>query len=284
MESIKHKMEELVQQKEASTKLAEELEAAASGFKDGATAHSSTIEKTEKGINGLENDLDDTMTKTIASNEKFDETDKIATESELQVNGLTRKLQLIEEETKRVNDRLAEVLSKLAEVEASGEDNERQRKVLEATSFTNEEKYEIQDAQLLEARQIAEEATHKQDEAGRKLKMVEEEHSRMSDKAEEFEGKASEYEAKLDENRAKLKELEEQAGICAEKEDKYEESVRTLSSSLNNEESRAEFAERTVDKLESSIDKLQEDLFSEKNAFIEMSKKLDQTLNDMMNI
>merc|ERR1712071_149678 len=266
----KHKMEELVQQKEASTKLAEELESAASGFKDGATAHSATIDKTEKGINSLENSLDDTVTKTIASNEKFDETDKIATESELQVNGLTRKLQLIEEETKRVNDRLAEVLSKLSEVEASGEDNERQRKVLEATSFTNEEKYEIQDAQLLEARQIAEEATHKQDEAGRKLKMVEEEHSRMSDKAEEFEGKASEYEAKLDENRAKLKE--------------HEESVRTLSSSLNNEESRAEFAERTVDKLESSIDKLQEDLFSEKNAFIEMSKKLDQTLNDMMNI
>merc|ERR1711934_493825 len=123
----------------------------------------------------------------------------------------------------------------------------------------------------------AEEATHKQDEAGRKLKMVEEENSRMADKAEEFEAKAAEYEAKLDENRAKLKELEEQAGICAEKEDKYEESVRTLSSSLNNEESRAEFAERT-------IDKLQEDLFSEKNAFIEMSKKLDQTLNDMMNI
>merc|ERR1711997_1072813 len=168
---------------------------------------------------------------------------------ELQVNALTRKLQLIEEETKRVNDRLAEVLDKLGEVEKNGEENERKRKVLEAQSFANEEKYEIQDAQLLEAKTIAEDATHKQDEVARKLK-----------------------------------EVEEQAGICAEKEDKYEESVRTLSSNLNNEESRAEFAERTVDKLESTIDKLQEDLFNEKHAFIEMSKKLDQTLNDMMNI
>merc|ERR1712244_218551 len=117
---------------------------------------------------------------------------------------------------------------KLGEVESNGEENERKRKVLEAQSFANEEKYEIQDAQLLEARTIAEDATHKQDE--------------------EFEGKAAEYETKLDENRGKLKELEEQAGICAEKEDKYEETVRTVSAKLNNEESRAEFAERTVDK------------------------------------
>lgn len=284
MESIKHKMEELVKQKDDATKLAEELEGASTGFKNTCTATSSTIDKTEKGINELEMNLDDTMTATIAATEKLEETDKVATDSELQVNALTRKLQLIEEETKRVNDRLAEVLDKLGEVESNGEENERKRKVLEAQSFSNEEKYEIQDAQLLEARTIAEDATHKQDEVARKLKMVEEEHSRVSDKAEEFEGKASEYETKLEENRAKLKELEDQAADCAEKEDKYEETVRTLSAKLNNEESRAEFAERTVDKLESSIDKLQEDLFNEKHAFIEMSKKLDQTLNDMMNI
>jgi len=284
MESIKHKMEELVKQKEDATKLAEELEGASAEFKTQGTATSSTIDKTEKGINELEMNLDDTMTATIAATEKLEETDKVATDSELQVNALTRKLQLIEEETKRVNDRLVEVLDKLGEVESNGEENERKRKVLEAQSFSNEEKYEIQDAQLLEARTIAEDATHKQDEVARKLKMVEEEHSRISDKAEEFEGKASEYETKLEENRAKLKELEDQAADCAEKEDKYEETVRTLSAKLNNEESRAEFAERTVDKLESSIDKLQEDLFNEKHAFIEMSKKLDQTLNDMMNI
>lgn len=277
-------MEELVKQKEDATKLAEELEGESSSFKESGTSTSQTIDKTEKGINELEMALDDTLTATISATEKLEETDKVATDSELQVNALTRKLQLIEEETKRVNDRLAEVLEKLGDVEKNGEENERKRKVLEAQSFANEEKYEIQDAQLLEAKTIAEDATHKQDEVARKLKMVEEEHSRVSDKAEEFEGKGGEYESKLEENRAKLKELEEQAGICAEKEDKYEESVRTLSSNLNNEESRAEFAERTVDKLESTIDKLQEDLFNEKHAFIEMSKKLDQTLNDMMNI
>jgi len=284
MESIKHKMEELVKQKEDATKLAEELEGESANFKSAGSSTSQTIDKTEKGINELEMALDDTLTATISATEKLEETDKVATDSELQVNALTRKLQLIEEETKRVNDRLAEVLEKLGDVEKNGEENERKRKVLEAQSFANEEKYEIQDAQLLEAKTIAEDATHKQDEVARKLKMVEEEHSRVSDKAEEFEGKGGEYESKLEENRAKLKELEEQAGICAEKEDKYEETVRTLSSNLNNEESRAEFAERTVDKLESTIDKLQEDLFNEKHAFIEMSKKLDQTLNDMMNI
>merc|ERR1711878_216149 len=129
MESIKHKMEELVKNKEDATKLAEELEKDAADLKSQSNTVSSTIDKTEKGINELEMNLDDTMTATIAATEKLEETDKVATDSELQ---------LIEEETKRVNDRLSEVLEKLGEVESNGEENERKRKVLEAQSFSNE--------------------------------------------------------------------------------------------------------------------------------------------------
>merc|ERR1712066_686053 len=110
-------------------------------------------------------------------------------------------------------------------VEKTGEDNERQRKILEAQSFSNEEKMEIQEVQLTEARTIAEEADRK-----------------------------------------------------------HEEQARKLTFDCQNEESRAEFGERTVDKLESTIDYLQDNLYQEKLAFIEMSKKLDQTLNDMMTV
>jgi len=284
MESIKHKMEELVKQKEDATTLAETLEAEADSFKDQSRTGEGKIDKTEKQINDLEMQLDDTITKTIKDTEELETADKTATTAELEVSALVRKLQLVEEETQRVNDRLAEVLDKLKSVEASGEEHERQRKVLEAQSFANEEKTEIQEAQLLEARTIAEDATHKMDEVARKLKMVEEEHSRITDKADEFEGKIQEFESKLQENNSKLKELEDQAGKNHEKEDQYEESVRTLSARYADQEQRAEFAERTVDKLEATIDKLQEDLYNEKHAFIEMSKKLDQTLTDMMNI
>jgi len=78
--------------------------------------------------------------------------------------------------------------------------------------------------------------------------------------------------------------MEEQAGKNTEQEDKYEDEERDLTERLKNEETRAEFAERSVEKLESTIDHLQEGLFTEKTNFIELSKKLDETLNDMMAI
>jgi chromosome segregation ATPase len=143
---------------------------------------------------------------------------------------------------------------------------------------------ELQEVQLTEAKTIAEEADRKYEEVVRKCRMVEQELERVVDKAEEFEGKSHEFETRLDADRQKLKELEELAGKNGEQEDIFEEQVRKLAANLSNEESRAEFAERTVDKLESTIDYLQDSLYNEKLAFIEMSKKLDQTLNDMMQV
>merc|ERR1712173_413559 len=75
---------------------------------------------------------------------------------------------------------------------------------------------------------------------------------------------------------------EKTAVAFAEREDQAEDKIRSLSENLKNEETRAEFGERTVEKLETNIDILQDALFNEKAGFIELSKKLDQTLNDMM--
>merc|ERR1712142_956095 len=107
---------------------------------------------------------------------------------------------------------------------------------------------------------------------------------RVVDRAEEMEQKIHEFEVKIESDRTKLRELEELSAKNAETEDKLEDEVRRLSELLKNGETRAEFGERTVEKLESNIDILQESLFSEKAGFIELSKKLDQTLNDMMSV
>merc|ERR1712071_417256 len=109
---------------------------------------------------------------------------------------------------------------------------------------------------LVDALSISEESSRKQEEYERKLRMVETDLERISDKAEEFESKGSMYGAKLEAD----------------------------STSLKNMETRAEFSERTVEKLEQQVDNITDGLYQEKVAFNEMSKKLDQTLNDMMNI
>merc|ERR1712226_1220577 len=238
----------------------------------------------EKAISNLEGNLDDQMTGAIQAHEKLEVAQKTAADAELEVSALVRRIQLLDEETKRVNERLNEVLEKLPQVEKTLEENERARKVLEANSFQNEEKSEIQEIQLQEATQIAEESGRKYEEVTRKLRMVENDLERVVDRAEEFERKIAETEATLNTNNSKLKELEELASINGEKEDKYEEEVRTKTFNLNNEDQRAEFAERTVDKLEGTIDNLTEQLYQEKCNYRDMSVKLDATLNDMMGL
>jgi len=284
MESIKNKMESLVKEKDESTAIAEGLENDAQGLKEKQTGYEKKITEDERNISNLEGDLDDTVTKTIAAHEKLEVAAKTASDAELEVSALVRRIQLLEEETKRVNERLSEVLDRLPLVEKSLEDNERTRKVLEAKSFQNEEKGELQEVQLQEATIIAEEADRKCEEVTRKLRMVENDLERVCDRAEEFERKISETESSLDRDRAKLREIEDLASKNGQQEDTYEEEVRRLQTDYGNMESRAEFAERTVDKLESTIDNLTEQLYQEKINYRDLSVKLDTTLNDMMGL
>lgn len=277
-------MESLVKEKDESTAIAEGLEQDAIGLKEKQTTYEKKITEDERNISNLEGELDDTVTSTIAAHEKLEVAAKTASDAELEVSALVRRIQLLEEETKRVNERLSEVLDRLPLVEKSLEDNERTRKVLEAKSFQNEEKSELQEVQLQEATVIAEEADRKCEEVTRKLRMVENDLERVCYRAEEFERKISDTETALDRDRSKLREIEELAAKNGQQEDEYEEEVRRLQTDYGNMESRAEFAERTVDKLESTIDNLTEQLYQEKINYRDLSVKLDTTLNDMMGL
>jgi len=284
MESIKNKMESLVREKQESTEKAEGLEADKKRLDEECANFDKRINDVNKEIAALEDELDRTVTQTADGSEKLEAASKTASDFELEVSALVRRVQLLEEETVRVNERLNEVVSKLSTVEKEGEDHERQRKILEAKSFQNEEKIELGETQAEEAKTIAEESDRKFEEISRKLRIVENDLERVNERAEDSETKINEFETRIDSDRIKLKELEELSAKNAETEDKLEDEVRRLSELLKNGETRAEFGERTVEKLESNIDILQESLFSEKAGFIELSKKLDQTLNDMMSV
>merc|ERR1712173_336652 len=102
--------------------------------------------------------------------------------------------------------------------------------------------------------------------------------------AEESENKVKDSEMQISEHNEQLKKMEDLCGKNAEKEDNYDNTVRSLSEKLKNSETGAEFGERTVEKLERTIDTLQEQLYQEKLAFKELSMKLDKTLQDMMHL
>merc|ERR1712132_10184 len=73
-------------------------------------------------------------------------------EAEGEVAALNRRIQLLEEDLERSEERLATATQKLAEASHAADESERMRKVLENRSLSDEERMEALENQLKEAR------------------------------------------------------------------------------------------------------------------------------------
>jgi tropomyosin-1 len=107
----------------------------------------------------------DTLIKfSIIRNELHNIMNTQLTRAESDVAALNRRIQLLEEDLERSEERLATATAKLAEASAAADESERQRKVLENRSLADEERMDALENQLKEARFLAEEADKKYDE------------------------------------------------------------------------------------------------------------------------
>jgi len=284
MESIKHKMDAMVKEREFATERAVKLEAEAAEYEKTAAKFEKEVHDVQRKIAKVEDDLDITISSTKETAEKLELADKEAVDAELQAGALKRRLALLEEETSRVKERLQENVQKCKTIETAGGENEDARKAGEARSFAAEEALENMESQLEEANEVAKMSNQKFEDAGRKLKVVEGDLERIVERAEEFESKGRELESHVREQESKVKETEAITIKNAECEENYENKITHLQDEFKTADTRAEFAERSVDKLESTIDGLLEALMNEKVNYRNISEKLDKTLNDMMSM
>jgi len=284
MDAIKIKMDQLVKDKLELIKEAQGMEGGIKDFENKCTESEKAIRVVEKQIANFEDELDKTLTDYIDAQEKLEDALKIASDSELDANALTRKIKLIADDQIKIEERYKETIAKLSEFESSLAINEGERKRGETKSFATEEKLELMVTQLEEATNIAEEADRKYEEVLRKSKLVESELERITEKAEDSEAQITATEQELREKNTSFKKMEEICGKNADKEDELDNLERSLIEKLKIAETNAEFGERTVDKLESTIDGIQERLFDEKTVYKNLSVKLDTTLRDMMKI
>ena len=110
-------------------------------------------------------------------------------QAEGEVAALNRRIQLLEEDLERGEERLATATQKLAEASHAADESERIRKALENKNDMEDDRVAILEAQLAQAKLIAEEADKKYEEVARKLAMVEADLERAEGRAETGESK-----------------------------------------------------------------------------------------------
>ncbi|XP_045484241.1 tropomyosin isoform X17 [Pieris rapae] len=201
--------------------------------------------------------------------------------AESEVAALNRRIQLLEEDLERSEERLATATAKLAEASQAADESERARKVLENRSLADEERMDALENQLKEARFLAEEADKKYDEVARKLAMVEADLERAEERAETGESKIVELEEELRVVGNNLKSLEVSEEKAMASRDHVEDKIHSLSQKLTQAEARAEFAERSVQKLQKEVDRLEDEVIEERSKYKAIAEEVDQTFADL---
>ncbi|XP_069677288.1 uncharacterized protein Tm1 isoform X3 [Periplaneta americana] len=204
--------------------------------------------------------------------------------AESEVAALNRRIQLLEEDLERSEERLATATAKLAEASQAADESERARKILESKGLADEERMDALENQLKEARFMAEEADKKYDEVARKLAMVEADLERAEERAESGESKIVELEEELRVVGNNLKSLEVSEEKANLREEEYKQQIKTLTTRLKEAEARAEFAERSVQKLQKEVDRLEDDLVAEKEKNKLLQEEMEATLHDIQNM
>merc|ERR1719334_2926707 len=130
-------------------------------------------------------------------NKKLEEERALRETAESEVLALHRKIQLVEEDFDRTEEKLKEVTEKYEEATQAADDAERQRKVLDNLNMTNEDRVAKLELNLAEAQMIAEDSDKKYDEVQRKLAMTESDLDRITTKAEDLDKTCKDLEEEL---------------------------------------------------------------------------------------
>ena len=106
MESIKHKMDTMVKEKDAAVEKATNFESEAAEFNKTASKFEKEVDEIQRKIAKVEDQLDITISSTKETAERLEIADKEAIDAELQVGALKRRLALLEEEAARNKTKL----------------------------------------------------------------------------------------------------------------------------------------------------------------------------------
>merc|ERR1712168_1005227 len=229
----------------------------------------------------MENDLEVAKDALLQTNTKLEEREVSFNNAESEVNNLNRRVNALEEDFEKSEERLATAALKNAEASQAADDANRMKKVLENRAAEQSERIETLEAQLKEARFLAEEADRKYDEVAKKLAQIEADLERAEDRADTSETKIIDLEEELSYCGNTLKSLGNAEEHANAREVVYKQQVANLQKKCKAADARVDFAERTVQKLQKDVDRLEDELANEKERYRGMTDELDQTFNEI---
>jgi len=281
MESIQKKMLQLKALKEAAQDKENAFTNKLTELNDILKARDDEILQFGKKIMHVENDLDSTTEKLLKATLDIEQAEKDQLAKEEEVSGLQRRVILLDDDIGRSEGRLSVESKKLEEAARLADEVERARKLLENQSMKSDEKIDSLDSNIIEATAIAIDSSRKMEEAGRKLAMTQVDLERTLLRCEESEVEIQELEDELKVVGQNMKTLELSETEALLRQEKYEETIRTLSCNLKMTEIQAAHAEREAAKLLKELDGVKADLEDWKDKYQEICVELEQTFNEM---
>merc|ERR1712142_117681 len=235
-----------------------------------------------KKVQNLEIGFDETNDKLTKATESLEEKEKSFKEVEADVSALSRRIMLMEEESKKADGTLADTVTKLAITSKEADVVLKAVKIVESKNMNNEVTIEELDKNLRATIEMAHDDEQKLDEISRKLGVQEVELKRGIERAELAEKNLKDVEDELDNVGENMKLLENSAVKVLEREEKLVDKILMLQSKYKATEARFEYGEMNITKLNQRIDNIEDEIYREKLKIKKCADELDETFDDMI--
>jgi len=236
-----------------------------------------------KKVQKFESNLEETIEKLQGSASKMDEAEKEFKDKEEDVNAQSRRVLLLEEESRISVEKLANTILKLALMSKDADNIVKSCRHWESKTMNNEVEIEELDVNTREARRIGSDNEMKYDNLARSLAMMEDELKRADERVKNAEARVSVIEDELQAIGENQKQLEVSEEKARRREEKYQDQIKQINIRLNQAEARSEYAEMNISKLHLRIDELEDEIIREKLKINAVSGQLDDTFNEMLN-
>jgi len=236
-----------------------------------------------KKVQKFETKMEETIEALQQSSSKMDEAEKDFKDKEDDVNAQSRRVLLLEEESRISVEKLATTVLKLALMSKEADNVVKGCRHWESKTMNNEVEIEELDKNMREARRIGADNEMKYDNLARSLSMMEDELKRADERVKNAEARVVVIEDELQAIGENQKQLEVSEEKARRREEKYQDQIKQINIRLKQADSRAEYAEMNISKLHLRIDELEDEIIREKMKINAVSGQLDDTFNEMLN-